>query len=164
MLHLSTDRCFSSEIVTPRSKLHFVNHPRHGKVYPVATYDLSKNYYKLPIASFTAMGLVNSLVLYGTFINQIFTPVVQGFLCNPIFLIPSLYLNYYLFDKYFVFTNGARSHVLNIYLKPCGKKSIVETRDGECRTVVHEKFYEPSVVKTRYSYRIDLGHDLIFSN
>ena len=81
-------------IVTPPSKMHFIDHPRHGKVYPVACYDFSKQYYTLPIASFCGLTAVNSIVLYGTFVQQIFTPLAAGFLCNPVFLVPSLWINY----------------------------------------------------------------------
>jgi hypothetical protein len=82
---------------TPRGRLHFIDHPRYGRVYPILAYNFDKNYFKLPVASFIGLGLVNTVVLYGTFIQQIFTPVASSFLCNPVFLVPSLYLNYALF-------------------------------------------------------------------
>jgi len=103
-------------MITPRAKLHFIDHPRYGKVYPIVTYNFDKNYFTLPICSFLGLGLVNTAVMYGTFVNQIFTPVASSFLCNPVFLIPSLYLNYALVQKYLIYVSGAHAHVQNMYL------------------------------------------------
>lgn len=91
--------------------MHFIDHPRHGKVYPVCTYDFSRSRFILPCASFFGLTAVNSVVLYATMIHQIFTPVVAGFLSNPVFILPSLYLNYSMHQKYFIYLYGARSHV-----------------------------------------------------
>ena len=57
------------KMVTPRSKLHFIDHPRYGKVYPIITFDFSRNYFALPVMSYVGLGCVNSVVLYGTFIS-----------------------------------------------------------------------------------------------
>lgn len=101
----------SFAIVTPPARIHFIDHPRHGKVYPVCTYDFSRARYSLPCVGFFGLTAVNSVVLYATMIHQIFTPVVAGFLSNPVFILPSLYLNYSMHQKYFIYFYGARSHV-----------------------------------------------------
>lgn len=147
-----------AKMVTPRSKLHFIDHPRYGKVYPIVTFDFSRNYFALPVMSYLGLGCINSVVLYGTFINQIFTPVAQSFLCNPLFIVPSLYLNYALFERYYVYFFGARSHLQNMYLKPNGKEVIVETRDGESREIKTFQFFNPKRIRTRHEHRIDLGY------
>jgi hypothetical protein len=108
-------------IATPPSKLHFIDHPRYGKVYPVVTYDFKKEYFALPLTTSILLGIVNSVILYGTLISPIFTPVVSSFICNPVFILPSLYINYTLHQKYYIYFFGGRSHVQNMYLKPNGK-------------------------------------------
>jgi hypothetical protein len=145
-------------MITPRSKLHFVNHPRYGKVYPIISFDFSRNYFALPVTSYLGLGLVNTVVLYGTFISQIFTPMAHSFLCNPLFIVPSLYINYALFDKYYAYFFGGRSHIQNMFLKPSGKEVIVETRDGETKEIKNSMFYSPKIIKSRYENRIDIGH------
>ena len=144
--------------MTPRSKLHFIDHPRYGKVYPLITHDFSKNYFKLPVAAFMGHGLINTIVLYSTMINKIFTPVLSGFVSNPLFIIPSLYLNYALFDSYYAYVFGARSHVQNVYLKPSGKEVIIETRDGMSHNIMNEIFFSPKKIESSYESRIDIGY------
>lgn len=108
--------------------------------------------------SYYGLGFANSIVLYSSLINQIFTPVAQSFLCNPFFVVPSLYANYVLFDKYYVYMFGARSHIQNMYLLPNGKEVIVETRDGQNKTIKNKWFYSPKIIKTGWEDRIDLGY------
>ena len=57
-----------NQTFTPKSKLYFIDHPRYGKVYPVFTYNFDKSYWKLPCYSFCGLSIVNSVVMYGTFI------------------------------------------------------------------------------------------------
>jgi len=96
-------------MMTPRSKLHFVDHPRYGKVYPVFAHNFDTSYFRLPVYSFFGLSAVNTFVMYGTFVSQIFAPAVSGFLCNPLFIVPSLYSNYVLFSKYYIYFFGGRS-------------------------------------------------------
>jgi len=145
-------------MVTPRCKLHFIDHPRYGKVYPIITHDFRKNYFTLPVISYLGLGAVNTVVLYGTFISQVFTPMAQSFLCNPLFILPSLYANYVLFDKYYVYFFGGRSHIQNMFLKTSGKSVIVETRDGASTEIKNNIFYHPKQIKTGYEDRIDIGY------
>lgn len=84
--------------------------------------------------------------------------MAQSFLCNPLFIVPSLYFNYVLYEKYYVYFFGARSHVQNIFLKPNGKEVILETRDGQSKSIKTSLFYYPKIIKTKYEHRIDLGY------
>ena len=148
----------SFSIVTPPAKLHFINHPRYGKVYPIVCFDFSKNYFTIPCLGFAGMTTLNSILLYSTLVNQIFTPMVASFVCNPVFLLPSLYYNQALFQRYYVYFFGGRSHVQNMYLLPNGKQVYVETRDGLTKLVDNVKFYDPKPYKSRYEQRLDFGH------
>jgi len=85
---------------TPDCKIHFINHPRYGKVYPVVVYDFDKDYYKLPIFSLCAFSSLNLTVLYGSFVSPIFTPTAAAILCNPLFLLPALYVNAMMYQMY----------------------------------------------------------------
>ena len=109
------------KIHVPRYKLHFVDHPRYGKVYPFVSYDHTKNYFTLPLGLAIFHGLWNTIFMYGACISPIFTPAAASFVCNPMFLIPSLYYNYCTLSKYYIFLYGARSHCQNLFLKPGGK-------------------------------------------
>lgn len=104
------------------------------------------------------MGFTNTLCLYSGLINQIFTPAAQSFFCNPFFMLPSFFANYVLFDKYYVYMFGAGSHIENMFLMPNGKEVIVETRDGENKTIHNKWFYGPKIMKYGWEDRIDLNY------
>ena len=84
----NTHRSFS--IATPIQRLHFIDHPRYGKVYPVVTLNQDTHYRKTAMSSTVMLTLVNTSILYSTFINQIFTAAFSAIFANPIFLLPSL--------------------------------------------------------------------------
>ena len=65
---MAHEALIENQIYTPKSKMYFINHPRYGEVYPVFTYNFDKTYWKLPIYSFCGLSVVNSMVLYGSFI------------------------------------------------------------------------------------------------
>lgn len=71
---------------------------------------------------------------------------------------PSLALNFYLYQKYYIFFYGASTQVINLFLKPNGKQIIVETNDKETREVNITDIYEPKVIDTKYEQRIDFNH------
>ena len=156
ILGSASSRSFS--IVTPPAKLHLIDHPRYGKVYPVACYDFSKSYFNLPCIGFGAVSVANTILLYSTFVNQIFAPMIASFVCNPVFLLPSLYYNQALFQRYYVYFFGARSQVQNMYLLPNGKQVYIETRDGLTKLVDNSKMYDPKAYRSRYETRLDFGH------
>ena len=142
----------------PKYTLHFIDHPRYGKVYPFVSYDHSKNYFALPLTFGLIHSFINTVCLYGSFIAPIFTPVAASFLCNPMYLVPSLWINYAVMSKYYVYFYGARAHCQNMFLKPDGKTVILETRDGDSREVRHDKFYPPKVFTSKYENRLDMSY------
>jgi hypothetical protein len=148
----------SFSIVTPPARLHLIDHPRYGKVYPIACFDFSRSYFTIPCLGFGAVSIMNTVLLYASFVNQIFTPMVASFVCNPVFLLPSLWYNQALFQRNYVYFFGARSHVQNMYLLPNGKQVYVETRDGLTKLIDNSKFYEPKPYSSRYESRLDFGH------
>ena len=114
------------------------------------TYDFSKHRTILPIASYFGLTLVNTMCLYGTFVAPIFTAAAASILSNPLFLGPSLMLNFAMHQKYFILFQGANRHCQNIYLKPDGKSVFLETRDGESTEVQNTRFFDPKQVQTYF--------------
>jgi len=45
-----------------------------------------------------------------------------------------------------------------MYLKPDGKKVVIETRDGQSVEVRNTSFYEPKQVSSRWDTRLDFGY------
>jgi len=144
--------------VTPPAKLNFIDHPRYGKVYPVACYNFDKQYFNLPCAGFLGYSAMNAVVLFSNFVQPIFTTAAAGFLHNPLFIIPALYYNYVLHAKYYIYFMGARSHVQNMYLLPNGKQVYIETRDGLTKLIDSGKFHDPKKFETKWEKRLDFGH------
>lgn len=100
----------SSDLVTPPSKLHFIDHPRYGKVYPILAYNFDKDYFKLPVMATLGLTACNSLVAYALFVDiLIFTNAASSVLCNPLFFVPAFYTNAILWRKYYVNFLGTRS-------------------------------------------------------
>ena len=142
-------------IATPIQKLHFVEHPRYGNVYPVVTINTSEQWFKTTLASTLGLTVVNASILYSTFVMPIFKASVAAIFANPIFLIPSFTLNYLLYQRYYVYFYGDRAHVVNMYLKPNGKQVIIETRDGESKVVNNVDIYDARLVDSKYEQRVD---------
>ena len=147
----------SFSIVAPQAKLHFIDHPRYGKVYPVVCMNDKQLYFKSAKATCFASSLLNSTIIYSLFVHPIFVPVITSVICNPLFILPSMALNYALFQRYYVYFFD-RSFVTNMYLKPNGKQVIVETLDGESKTVNNKDFYKADMITNRYQHRIELYH------
>lgn len=145
-------------MATPMQKLHFVDHPRYGSVYPFYTLNQSEHWYKTTTYSTLALTVVNTSVLYSTFVMPIFKASVAAVFSNPIFLIPSFTLNYLLYQRYYVYFYGSRCHVVNMFLKPNGKQVIVETRDGESKVVNTVDIFDARLVESKYENRIDFNH------
>jgi len=159
MCQLQARHFSRKSIVTPPAKLQFINHPRHGKVYPVVAYGFDRDHFQLPLFGIVGVSALNSLVSYAVFIDYlIFTPTASSILCNPLFVIPLYYLNYQLIQKYYVNFFGKRAQVQNIYMKPNGREVIVETRDGNSVNVQNTSFYEPKQIRTRWDTRLDFGY------
>jgi len=144
----NTHRSFS--IATPIQRLHFIDHPRYGKVYPVVTLNQDTHYRKTAMSSTVMLTLVNTSILYSTFINQIFTAAFSAIFANPIFLLPSLAGNYILWRRSAIYFYGDRAEVVNMFLKPNGKQVVVETRDGESKVINNTDIYEATKLDSKY--------------
>lgn len=108
-------------LATPIQKLHFVEHPRYGQVYPFVCLNHDSNYPRVAIGSTIGMTLVNSAILYSTFVMPIFTASFSAIFANPIFLLPSLTANFIIWRRSHVYFYGDRTEVVNMFLKPNGK-------------------------------------------
>lgn len=139
-------------------RLHFVEHPRHGSVYPIVTMNDKESWQVWCKTTAVGLSFFNASVLYSTFVLPIYTAQFASIVANPIFILPSLTLNYLLYQRYYVYFYGNRCQVINMYLKPNGKELLIETRDKECKTVNISDIYDAKVIQTSYEQRIDFGH------
>ena len=125
----------------PLQKLRFIDHPRYGSVYPVVSVNTAGTYPNLARISTGLLSLMNGLVVYSTFYMPIFTAEFSAIVAHPFILLPSLLLNYYLQKRHYNLFYGNRTLVANMFLKPCGRKFIVETRDGQsCEVTITDVF------------------------
>lgn len=155
LLLQSPSRAFS--IVAPQAKLHFIDHPRYGRVYPVVCMNDKELHFNKAKAACVGSTVLNTSIIYSLFIDPIFVPAITSVICNPLFVLPSLFLNYALFQRYYVYFFN-RSFITNMFLKPNGKQVIVETLDGESRVVNNKDFFKAEMMTNRYQHRIDLYH------
>mmetsp|Transcript_1454 Transcript_1454/g.1753 ORF Transcript_1454/g.1753 Transcript_1454/m.1753 type:complete len:212 (-) Transcript_1454:389-1024(-) len=154
-----------STIHTPLQKLHFVDHPRYGKVYPVVCVNYKPREFSSAVYSTFSLTGLNGLVLYSALVQPIFVPTISAFVANPLFLIPSLALNYALYNRYFVYFYGSRSFVQNIFLKPNGKQVVIETCDDETKVVNNKDIFDVKTVDTKFDFRTEFYHGAnIFCN
>ena len=119
----------------PLQKLKFINHPRYGQVYPFVSIDRRNEWANTARFSTAFLSLCNGLVLYSTFYMPIFTAEFAAIFAHPFLLVPSVFMNYYLYRRNYSLFFLDRSLVTSIFLKPCGTKFIVETRNGESNVV-----------------------------
>jgi hypothetical protein len=145
-------------IATPIQRLKFVEHPRYGKVYPFVTLNHDNHFPKTAMGSTVFMTMLNASIIYSTFIIPIYTAAFSAIFANPIFLLPSLTGNFLLWRRSSIYFYGDRSEVVNMYLKASGKQVIIETRDGESKTVNNTDIYGATVIGTKYESRIDFHH------
>lgn len=96
-------------MVAPLQKLHFVEHPRYGQVYPFVTLNHDKNYPKTAMASTIGLTILNTSILYSTLIMPIYTAQATAFFLNPLFLVPSLLSNYLIWRKSNCYFYGDRA-------------------------------------------------------
>ena len=149
--------CRNFSIATPIQRLHFIEHPRYGQVYPIVTLNQDTNYPKLSMSSTVMLSMLNTSIMYSTFVMPIYTATFSAIFANPIFLLPSLVGNYILWRRSAVYFYGDRAEVVNMFLKQNGKQIIVETRDGESRTINNTDIYDATKLDTKYDNRIDFN-------
>ena len=84
--------------------------------------------------------LLNSTIIYSLFVYPIFVPAITAVICNPLFALPSLFLNYALFQRYYVYF-FSESFIKNMFLKPNGKqvmgRRIEWAANGETAALQH---------------------------
>ena len=93
-------------------------------------------YFKTAMTACVGNSLFNGTLLYSLFVNPLFPPMITLGA-----LLPSLYLNFVLINRYYAYFNSGPSYVVNMFLKPNGKQVIVETRDGDSKVVNTMDFY-----------------------
>ena len=104
-----------------------------------------------------ASSVLNSTIIYSLFVSPIFVPAITAVICNPLFILPSFFINYALLNRYYVYFFST-SYITNMFLKENGKQVIVETLDGESKTVNNKDFFNAEMITSRYQHRIDLFH------
>ncbi len=139
----------SFSIVAPQATLHFIDHPRYGKVYPVVCMNDKQIYFKLAKGASIFSSVLNSTIIYSLFVSPIFVPAITAVICNPLFVLPSFFLNYALMQRYYAYFFN-RSFITNMFLKPNGKQVIVETLDGESKVVNNKDFFKAEMITNRY--------------
>lgn len=110
------------------------------------------------MGSTVGLSIFNASILYSTLIMPIYTAQATAVFMNPLFLIPSLLTNFYIWRRSSNYFFGDRAQVVNLFLKPNGKQIIVETRDGHSKIVNNSDIYENKLVETRFFTRIDFYH------
>ena len=144
-----------NKMAIPLQKLKFVDHPRYGKVYPVVSLDRRHEYPNVARFSLTALTFSNILTVYSTFFIPIFSAEFSALVANPAVLIPSLFLNYYLYKKHYPLFYMDRSLVTNLFLLSCGRKFVVETREGTSKVITITDVFMTKYLESRYDYRIE---------
>ena len=147
-----------NKMAIPIKKLKFVNHPRHGSVYPVVCMDTSYGWPTLARLSTVSLTLINSMVLYSTFYMPIFTAEFSAIVANPFVLLPSLALNFVLYKRNYALLYQDRTMVTNIFLQPCGRKIIAETKNGESAEVTIADVFMVKHYEDRFDARIEFQH------
>src|SRR5438105_2212778 len=117
-----------------------------------------EQYYKTAVTSCIGSSLLNASIFYTLFVQPLYVPAVAAVVCNPLFFLPSLVVNYMLYARYYPYFYHPRSQVVNMFLKPNGKQVIVETRDGESKVVNNMDFFDVKPITSRYRHRIDVYH------
>jgi hypothetical protein len=143
----SSQRAFS--IVAPQGQLHFIDHPRYGKVYPIISMNDKQIFFRLARGGCIGSTILNSSIIYSLFVYPVFVPAITAVICNPLFALPSLFLNYALFQRYYVYF-FSDAFIKNMFLKPNGKQVIVETLDEQSKVINNKDFYKAQMVTNRY--------------
>ena len=142
----------------PLQKLKFVKHPRYGQVFPVVSVDKRNEYPNLARTSTSVLSFFNGLVLYSTFYVPIFTAEFSSIVAHPLVILPSLFLNFYMYKRFYSLFYMDRSIVTSIFLKPCGRKFIVETRDGDTCEVTISDVFLTKYLESYFDERIEFQH------
>ena len=147
-----------NKMAIPIQKLRFIKHPRYGSVYPVIAIDRRHEYPNLARFSLATLSFFNGIVTYSTFYMPIFTAEFSAIVAHPLVLLPSLAVNYYLYRRHYSLFYLDRSMVTSIFLLPCGRKFVVETRDGHSKEVTITDVFMVKYLKSRFDSRVEFQH------
>ena len=109
-------RSFARGLATPLAKLQHINHPRYGHVYPVISLNRQNEYPNVARFSTVFLSAFNASVMYSAFAMPIYTAQFSAFVANPLFLVPSLFTNYFLYKRYYSLFYMDRSLITAIFL------------------------------------------------
>lgn len=135
----------SATLYIPNKELLFINHPKHGKVYPVyiadADYNKKTNPAKYMVPCFMFTGFNIFLLFSGLQIIPV-TNLYSLFYSNDMFLLTSMILNYLFLRKYFKFVGNYENRVKSLFLLPSGDRIILETFDGTIKKFENFDIFE----------------------
>jgi len=98
------------------------------------------------------------MVFYSTFYVPIFTAEFSSIVAHPLVFLPSLFLNLYMYKRFYTLFYLDRSIVTSIFLLPCGRKFIVEARDGHSKEVTISDVFMTKYLETYVDERIEFQH------
>ena len=84
-------------------------------MYPIVCMNEKEIYFKSCKALMFSSTLLNTSILYSLFMNPIFVPAITSVICNPLFVLPSLFLNYAILQRYYIYFFD-RSYITSMYL------------------------------------------------
>lgn len=104
------------------------------------------------------MTVLNTSILYSTFIMPIYSAAASALFANPFFLLPMLGANYLIWRRSHVYFYGDRAEVVNVFLKPNGKQVMIETRDGNSKLVNNTDIYHAKSISDNHDSRVDFNY------
>jgi hypothetical protein len=136
---------YGNNLYIPNKPLIFINHPKHGKVYPV--YIADPKYYRKysPKKYWPFTVLVSGFNLFLLFSGLQLIPMTHIYsltYSNDMFMLSSFIFNYILIRKYFQFMGHYDTRVKSLYLLPSGDRIILETFDGTIKKLDNFDIYE----------------------
>lgn len=152
-----------STLYIPSKELIFIQHPKHGKVYPVYLADVQytkQNSPKKLLPLISLFTLLNGWIILSGLQFIPMNYIYKLFYFNDFFLSLSLFSNFILGRKYLKFASEYRSRIKGMYLLPCGKRLILETFTDEVFNLETVDIYEARTV-SKYE---KLGKRSIFVN
>jgi hypothetical protein len=144
----SFSNSYGNNLYIPNKPLIFINHPKHGRVYPV--YIADEEYYKKysPKKYWPFTVLISGFNLFFLFSGLQLIPMTHIYSLtyqNDMFMLTSFVFNYILIRKYFQFMGHYDTRVKSLYLLPSGDKIILETFDGTIKRLENFDIYEYNI-------------------
>lgn len=153
----STRSFGSSQLVKPQGELQFVDHPRHGRVYPVLSLNHAKVWWRTARFSTLFSTSLNTSIFYHLFVSPFYIPAVAAHLCSPLFLLPLLTINYFQLRRYYHYFTFKSYYLTNMYLKPNGRQVVLETLDGNSTEVNNADFFDLKQINNNYIQKLEVS-------